>query len=82
MVADDLDEFRNVAISLPGTVPSDSYTNPDMSFTISKVDNNTLRVHFDEDAAGKPEVTDQVKKNLPIPKSLWLSFSPYYLAST
>lgn len=40
--------------------PNDSYTNPDMGFTISKVDNNTLRVHFDEDASGKPEATDQI----------------------
>lgn len=40
--------------------PNDLYTNPDMGFTISKVDNNTLKVHFDEDASGKPEETDQI----------------------
>lgn len=39
---------------------NDSYTNPDMGFAISMVDNNTLRVHFDENASGKPEETDLI----------------------
>ncbi|MDE7145186.1 MAG: hypothetical protein K2O30_03425, partial [Duncaniella sp.] len=50
----------NHSISWSLTGPNDSYNNPNMGFTISKVDNNTLRVHFEEDASGKPEETDQI----------------------
>ena len=47
-----------IAFSLIG--PNDSYANPDCRFTLSKVDDNTLLIHFDEDASGKPECSDQI----------------------
>lgn len=47
-----------IAFSLIG--PNDSYTNPEMGFTISKVDDNTLKITFVEDASGKEEATDQI----------------------
>lgn len=42
---------HNIAFSLIG--PNDSYTNPDGSFSLSKVDDNTLLIHFERDASGK-----------------------------
>lgn len=42
------------------TGPNDSYTNPDMSFTLSKIDDRTLRLHFEENTSGKQEETDQI----------------------
>ena len=49
---------HNIAFSLIG--PNDNYTNPDGSFSLSKVDDNTLLIHFDRDASGKEEYTDQI----------------------
>lgn len=40
--------------------PNDSYRNPDMNFILSKVNDYTLRIHFEEDASGKPENTDEI----------------------
>lgn len=40
--------------------PSNSYSNPTMGFTITSVDRNTMKIHFDENASGRPQLTDQV----------------------
>lgn len=47
-----------IAFSLIG--PNDSYINPDMGFTLSKYDANTLRIHFEENASGDSEKSDQI----------------------
>lgn len=40
--------------------PNDSYTNPDMDFSLTSVDLNTLKIHFNENASGTPEMSDQI----------------------
>lgn len=47
-----------IAFSLIG--PNDSYTNPEGQFTLSRVDDNTLLVHFEPDASGRAEVSDMI----------------------
>lgn len=63
------------------TGPNESYTNPDMDFTLSMVDANTIRIHFDENASGKKEETDQItitnvdKKPIVCNTFLWITRS-------
>ncbi len=38
----------------------EGYTNNEMGFTLSKVDSRTLKIHFDLNASGRPETTDQI----------------------
>lgn len=40
--------------------PNDSYTNPEMGFSITSIDRNTLKIHFEQNASGKPEMSDQI----------------------
>lgn len=47
-----------IAFSLIG--PNDSYTNPECKFTISRVDDNSLSISFEEDASGRNECSDQI----------------------
>ena len=51
---------KNQYIAWTLIAPNDSYYNPDMSFHVSKIDNNSLRIHFDENASGKRAATDQL----------------------
>lgn len=51
---------KNLHIAWTLIAPNDSYYNPDMNFHISRIDNNSLRIHFDENASGKREATDQI----------------------
>ena len=40
--------------------PNDSYINPEMDFSLTSVDRNTLKIHFNENASGTPEMSDQI----------------------
>ncbi|MDE6453985.1 MAG: cytochrome P460 family protein [Muribaculaceae bacterium] len=40
--------------------PNDSYTNPEMGFSLTSVDRNTLKIYFNENASGTPEMSDQI----------------------
>ena len=59
---------HDINFSLIG--PNDSYTNPDVAFTLSKVDAQTLKIHFDCDASGKEESTDQISITNANPKDV------------
>lgn len=49
---------HSIAFSLIG--PNDSYVNPECGFSISKIDDSTLSIHFDRNASGKSECSDQI----------------------
>lgn len=38
----------------------DSYTNREMGFTLTTIGGNTLRIHFDQNASGEHEMSDQI----------------------
>ena len=59
---------HDINFSLIG--PNNSYTNPDGSFSLSKVDSQTLLIHFDQDASGKAEYTDQISITNANPKDV------------
>lgn len=40
--------------------PNESYINPEGSFSLTKLDAQTLLIHFDMDASGKVAYTDQI----------------------
>ena len=40
--------------------PNDSYYNSDMNFRITRIDSNSLKIHFDENASGKRNAYDQL----------------------
>lgn len=40
--------------------PNDSYTNPEMGFSLTSVNHNTLKIHFEENTLGEPEKSDQI----------------------
>lgn len=50
--------------------PNDSYINPDGSFSLTKIDARTLRIHFDRDESGKAEYTDQIAITNANPKDI------------
>lgn len=39
---------------------NDAYTNPAMGFTLSKLDANTIKIHFEERGSGNHDATDQI----------------------
>lgn len=49
---------HDIAWTLVG--PNDSYSNPEMGFTLTSVGRNTLKIHFEENASGAPEKSDQI----------------------
>lgn len=40
--------------------PNDSYTNPEMGVSLTSTDRNTLKIHFEQNASGEPEMSDQI----------------------
>lgn len=40
--------------------PNDSYTNPEMGFSLTSIDRNTLKVHFEENASEVDSMSDQI----------------------
>ncbi len=59
---------HDINFSLIG--PNDSYINSEGSFSLSKVDAQTLRIHFDQDASGKTEYEDQISITNTNPKDV------------
>ncbi len=40
--------------------PNDSYINSEIGFSLKSVDRNTLVIHFNENASGEPDMSDQI----------------------
>jgi len=59
---------HDINFSLIG--PNDSYINPEGSFSLTKVDAQTLRIHFEQDESGKAEYTDQISITNANPKNV------------
>lgn len=49
---------HDINYSLVG--PNDSYINAEMGFSLTSVNKNTLKIHFEQNASGKPEKSDQI----------------------